>query len=820
MKKLYFLLIGLMLLFTGCQKEESREFPSVLTSPEIIVEEDGVYVTGSVNGDWSSAITDYGFVYNISGLGEASEVRISLGATIPGTNIFATKIERNLQIGETYTCKAYVVTSSYVVYGEERSFVSLGGKAPELESFTPAVASMGDTLTIRGKYFSDLKGMNKIYFNNAFVYPETSNDTILTLIVPNTLTSYESKIRVEVAGKSSIFMKSFKIADPLIEELYPKEVLPGGTVYIKGIGLEAIKTALINQRSVAVQYRPDSVAQFKIPTDISTGTKHISFMVFDKQLDQGQEIGIVLPKIESVTPEIAWIDTILTVTGSNLNHLTNFKLGGNQLQEVSKNDSVVKLRIPDIFMSSTITASFYSYTIESGQQIKLNMPVITSIIPEVAYAGQLITLKGERFFYGMSPSIGTFQSISPNEATLVLPWNLDAGEYTIDLEYWNSFSEGTVSFSIPQISITDYYPMQIMRGDTVSVVVENLPEQLSGYFAVAFDNKPGEFLERTGNILKVTVPRNADISSSPKLSVYLGGQVDEIPNAFVFSDPWIKLDKNYSMVSGACTFVESAGEHYLLYQDQLKSSLRKFNQETEEWVQISNTDLFNSVQVLTAFSTTDNIYFVVSGWNSQNLSYRYSISNNKWSQVADYPLREDYIATMYSFVFDNVGYAGNIDALYKYDEATDTWEQKTTLPTTHYELEDPFYFNTSGRGYVGFKKSIINSTEFNEFWDYNPVSDTWSDLGSAPMHVYRGGSAVVLNNRAYIIGKGYDILGEFVSYDLQTRAVTKLTSPPGYWERDYYLFYENGTVYFMSRPYPEGWNIYKIPAEELSNQVR
>ncbi|WP_167619213.1 IPT/TIG domain-containing protein [Maribellus sediminis] len=820
MKKLYFLLIGLILLLAGCQKEESREFPSVLTSPEIIIEEDGVSVTGLVDGDWSSAITDYGFVYNTNGLGEASEIRISLGATIPGTNIFGTKIERNLQIGETYTYKAYVVTSSYVVYGEERSFVSLGGKAPELESFTPAVASIGDTLTIRGKYFSDLKGMNKIYFNNAFVYPETSSDTILTVIVPNTLTSYESKIRVEVAGKSTFFSKNFKIADPLIEEIYPKQVLPGGTIYIKGKGLDAVKNVIINQRSVSVQYRPDSIAQFKIPTDISTGTQDLSVMVFEKQIDLGQKIEIVLPKIESVTPEIAWIDTILTVTGSYLNYLTNFKLGEYQLQEVLKTDSIVQLRIPDIFTSSTVTASFYSYTIQSGRQIKLNMPVITSITPEIAYAGQIITLKGERFFYGMSPSIGTFQSISSNEATLALPWNLDAGEYTIDLEYWYSISEGTVSFSIPEISIIEYYPKQIKRGDTVSVVVENLPEQLAGYFAVAFDNKPSEFFEKTGNILKVTVPQNAEISSSPKLSVYLGGQVAEIPYAFVFSDPWIKLDKNYSMLNGACTFVESAGEHYLLYQDQLKSSLKKFNQDTEEWVQISNTDLFNSVQVLTAFSTVDNIYFLVGGWNSQKISYCYSISNNQWSRVADYPVKEDYIATTYSFVFDNVGYAGNIDALYKYDEATNTWEKKTTLPTTHYELEDPFYFNTSGRGYVGFKKSIINSTEYNEFWEYNPVSDTWSDLGSAPMHVYRGGSAVVLNNRAYIIGKGYTILGEFVSYDLQTRAVTKLTSPPDYWDRDYYLFYENETVYFMTRPYPEGWKIYKIPAEELSNQVR
>ena len=153
MKELACLLLSVLVL-VGCINEEyERDFPAVTTSPQVVVEEDGVLVKGYVDGGWSSKIMDIGFIYYLAETDGLYADKVSLGSGNDNISTFEIKIVRNLIIDEEYIFKAYVKTDKFTVYGDEQRFISKGGKAPFLKNFSPQKAWIGDTLTIQGMYF-------------------------------------------------------------------------------------------------------------------------------------------------------------------------------------------------------------------------------------------------------------------------------------------------------------------------------------------------------------------------------------------------------------------------------------------------------------------------------------------------------------------------------------------------------------------------------------------------------------------------------------------------------------------------------------------
>lgn len=815
MRKLYFV-IFIFIVLISCNKEEAnREFPSVTTLSEIVITEEGVSVSASIDAAWISEIVDYGFVYYNARTNGTSTIKVSLGKTPLNGDSFSTKLERSLETDEEYIYKAYVMVDNFTVYGNEQRFISMGGKAPALSAFSPVEAWIGDTLSISGDFFSDSNNDNTVYFGPVSAHPVFSSDSLLRVVVPVSVTTASAPLRVEVAGKSAVSANVFKIKYPAIEQILPDRLYPGESFIVKGKGLYSLTQLIVDEQKLSAVSKSDSMTVFELSYDVQQGTKPLKFMMLDTPIELDRTYDVWYPEITSVSPSTAWIDTVLTVKGKGLDLLENFFLEGIQLEKLSVLDTIAKLHIAGIFNTSHIKAQFFNRILEFEPVVKLNMPVITSITPSLVYPGDQVTLTGERFFYGMSSSIGTIQRVEGNTAILALPFDLTAGDHTIDLIYFADRSVGTIKFTVPKIRIVDYSPKNIMRGDTVNIEMENFPEE-SWFYSCFIGNTSAEVIQLKGNVLKVVVPMYADYSSNPDLTVSLGGQQAKIENAFHLTEYWTKIEKNFPLTGGDCSFVENNGNHFVLFQGQTSAALRKFNNTTEEWLFVNRTEVLNSTRILTTFSLGDYLYFISKGNNGESVNYRYSVSNDSWERLADYPLSVQYLAKMYSFTFDDYAFVGSIDGLYKYFPETNTWEKKTTLPTTHYELLYSMYFNSTDNGYVAFETSLINDVEYNEFWKYQSSSDTWIDLGDAPTHVLGGGSGIILENQAYIIGRGYQVGGESVMYDLANDTKRKLRTPPGILNSNFYLFREGDTIYFMSRPdYYEGWNMYKIPVSDL-----
>jgi N-acetylneuraminic acid mutarotase len=118
-----------------------------------------------------------------------------------------------------------------------------------------------------------------------------------------------------------------------------------------------------------------------------------------------------------------------------------------------------------------------------------------------------------------------------------------------------------------------------------------------------------------------------------------------------------------------------------------------------------------------------------------------------------------------------------------YDPATDTWENRTSIPTTRMSLQanvvDGKIYVIGGQMLAGLY--IINPSSSNDVYD--PATDSWSKMAPIPTPVM-GYASTVLDNKIYIIGGGntggpeYEPLSQVQIFDPKTNQWTNGTSIP------------------------------------------
>lgn len=102
----------------------------------------------------------------------------------------------------------------------------------------------------------------------------------------------------------------------------------------------------------------------------------------------------------------------------------------------------------------------------------------------------------------------------------------------------------------------------------------------------------------------------------------------------------------------------------------------------------------------------------------------------QWDQMSDMP---DNTFTMgSSFTIGNKGYLLNTrcyNELWEYDSQNDTWTKKANFPGVCRFLTSGFSIN--GKGYVGLGRNNTNLQE-TDFWEYDPSTDSWTQKAQFP----------------------------------------------------------------------------------------
>lgn len=133
--------------------------------------------------------------------------------------------------------------------------------------------------------------------------------------------------------------------------------------------------------------------------------------------------------------------------------------------------------------------------------------------------------------------------------------------------------------------------------------------------------------------------------------------------------------------------------------------------------------------------------------------WEYDVLSGNWTQKASFPGGKRVWASGFSvlgkgYVATGMDTAHNHNRdLWEYDPATDSWTRKADLPANAEGRYCPVSFGIGNKGYLGTGVGPNLNYQLNDFWEYNPLTDSWFQLVSEPSagRCYASGFAIGTN---------------------------------------------------------------------------
>lgn len=178
-------------------------------------------------------------------------------------------------------------------------------------------------------------------------------------------------------------------------------------------------------------------------------------------------------------------------------------------------------------------------------------------------------------------------------------------------------------------------------------------------------------------------------------------------------------------------------------------------------------------------------------------------TNGAWTKVSDVPSAVKryeaisfvinnfaYIGLGSDFNYDTVNYPGVYNGgyksdIWKYNINDNSWTQVAEFPGE--PRCGAVSFSLNNKGYVGLgytkdpNKTLITKKDFKDFWEYNPITDNWTQLSDFPGKIREGSVCYTVNNIGYLGlgGSNTESFNDFWKFDPNTNLWTQLASYPG-----------------------------------------
>ncbi len=187
----------------------------------------------------------------------------------------------------------------------------------------------------------------------------------------------------------------------------------------------------------------------------------------------------------------------------------------------------------------------------------------------------------------------------------------------------------------------------------------------------------------------------------------------------------------------------------------------QYDPNSDTWTQKSNCPM--ATRTAGCFSINGYGYVVGGikppGNTITDSLYQYNPLTNVWLPKAKYPGVPIYGGA--SFALGGKGYYGignsggangpYINSFYQYDPLTDQWSQKATFPgQNRYGVHGSA---TNNYGYVGFGLNQALNVFFNDWYQYNPISNSWVQKQNFPSSRSYP-TSFFINNKIYL-GTGH-----------------------------------------------------------------
>lgn len=160
---------------------------------------------------------------------------------------------------------------------------------------------------------------------------------------------------------------------------------------------------------------------------------------------------------------------------------------------------------------------------------------------------------------------------------------------------------------------------------------------------------------------------------------------------------------------------------------------------------------------------------------------------NSWSRKADFPGQARYNSVV--FIINNKAYIGTGTSentytytyhkdFWEYDPVTDSWQQVANFGGTSRFYATAFAINN--KGYVGFGIDSL-AVIHDDFWEYDPLTNTWTQSASFPAGPRVGALSFSIDSFAYAgCGQGNSVnkYNDFWKYNPYINTWTHISNFP------------------------------------------
>ncbi|MEJ5962227.1 IPT/TIG domain-containing protein [Pedobacter immunditicola] len=213
--------VSLFLLIYSCKKKEAEEPTTpIILKPDMqtlsaVVYEDGGVTFNAVINQIPDSLKQFGFIISPDSTFKTSNYFVFATQAIT-VGEFKMDVFNGIPKDVKYYFTVFVQTPSRIKLFNLKTFESKGNKVMRIDSIFPLRAHLGDTLTIKGKYFS--KQSIIVKFDNEHSPTFMLNDSVLKCIVPQTIKRPDPLVFFTNVNSIDTIAKEFKTYKPEISQ--------------------------------------------------------------------------------------------------------------------------------------------------------------------------------------------------------------------------------------------------------------------------------------------------------------------------------------------------------------------------------------------------------------------------------------------------------------------------------------------------------------------------------------------------------------------------------------------------------------------------
>jgi N-acetylneuraminic acid mutarotase len=217
-----------------------------------------------------------------------------------------------------------------------------------------------------------------------------------------------------------------------------------------------------------------------------------------------------------------------------------------------------------------------------------------------------------------------------------------------------------------------------------------------------------------------------------------------------------------------------------------RSDFWEYNPQTNIWTQKAN--FVGAARYGAVGFGIGNFGYAGTGWSPNNSTdfYRYDPSLNVWTPVTSFGGSGRYTSCSFELNgqgYVGLGYSGCKNDFWRYNPTSNSWTQTAVFPGAARQAGVSFVAN--GFAYVG--TGLCPGTLYSDFYRYNPVTNNWMPVATFPGPPRNAAFAFSLGTKGYVamgfdyngVGSGYSIHNDFWEYDPATDSWNQLPNFPG-----------------------------------------